>query len=139
MNKTIMKLGKQAAGLAATAAAFALPVMASAAISYSTNLTKLAGPAGLSTGSNDLVQIIGAVIGTVLVLLGVLLVVLILYAGFIWMTSQGDPGKTKKAKDMIYQAIIGLLIIFAAYAITNFVFAALTQVVTGSAYTGSGN
>ncbi len=140
MNRSIAKLGKQAAALAATIGACALPMMAAAEIKYSTNLNSLAGAAGISTGGNNsLVQIIGALIGTVLVLLGVLLVVFILWAGFIWMTSQGEAGKTKKAKDMIYQSIIGLLIIFAAYAITNFVFSALTHVVnTGSAYTGTG-
>ena len=132
----IKKLGVSAAVMGASAGVIALPAMASAAIEYTGNLTKLAGAAKLDTGSTDLVTIIGAIVGTVLVLLGVVLIVLILYAGFLWMTSQGDKTKVDKAKQMIYQAIIGLLIVFAAYAITNFVFGALTSVTGGNVYGG---
>ena len=37
------------------------------------------------------------------------------------MTSAGDPGKTKKAKDTILYAVIGLIICVLAFAIVNFV------------------
>ena len=37
------------------------------------------------------------------------------------MTSSGDPGKTKKAKDMIMYSLIGLAIVALATVITAFV------------------
>jgi type IV secretory pathway VirB2 component (pilin) len=74
---------------------------------------------------------IGNIINIVLGVLGVILVVLVIYAGFLWMTSQGDKDKVTKAKGIITQAVIGLVIIFAAYALANFVLSALNETVTG--------
>ena len=44
------------------------------------------------------------------------------------MTASGDEGKVKKARELITQAIIGLIVIVAAYAISNFVLASLVNV-----------
>ena len=84
------------------------------------------------SNNNDLPQMIGNGIGVVLGLLGLILVVLIIYAGFLWMTAQGDAKKVEKAKDMIKQAIIGLIIVFAAYAITTFVIDSISNAVSGN-------
>ena len=50
---------------------------------------------------------------------------MIIYAGFEWMTAQGDEKKVDKAKDTLTRAVIGLIIIIAAYSITYFVFTSL--------------
>ena len=55
-------------------------------------------------------------------LLAVIFVILMILAGYNWMTAGGDEQKVTKAKDTIRAAIIGLIIIVAAYAITFFVF-----------------
>jgi len=55
-------------------------------------------------------------------LLGVIFIILIIIAGYNWMTAAGDEQKVTKAKDTIQRAIIGLIIILAAYSITYFVF-----------------
>lgn len=68
--------------------------------------------------------------------LGVIAVALLIYGGFIWMTSGGDPGKVEKAKQIIYNTIIGLIIIFSAFAISSFIMAWLTGM--GGAGTGGG-
>jgi len=46
---------------------------------------------------------------------------LIIYAGFLWMTAGGNPEQVDKAKQWLTNAIIGLAIILAAYAISGFV------------------
>ena len=144
MKEKIKKSIKGISTILASVVVLALPLVVAAGNAGGTGgisnikgqLDKFITPTGLS-GNADLVTIIGAIVATILAVLGVLLVVLIIYAGFLWMTSQGDATKTKKSKDMIFQAIIGLLIIFAAYAITNFVIGALqTTVTTGAGYTG---
>jgi hypothetical protein len=38
-----------------------------------------------------------------------------------WMTSGGNEERVKKAKQILIAAIIGLVIILSAYAITNFI------------------
>ena len=71
--------------------------------------------------TKDLTAIIGSIIRVILTVLGVVLVVYIVYGGVLWMTAGGDPEQVKKAKAMIEQAIIGVAIILAAYAISEFV------------------
>ena len=44
-----------------------------------------------------------------------------IYGGFIWMNSRGNEQDVEKAKNIIRNSIIGLLIVIAAYAITKFV------------------
>lgn len=63
--------------------------------------------------------------------MGVLLLVYLIFAGFLWMTSSGDEG-VKKAKSMIQNAIIGLIIIVSAFAISNFVLGSLVKVTATS-------
>ncbi|MBU4421769.1 pilin [Patescibacteria group bacterium] len=98
---------------------YALPALAQ----Y--GLKETAGAAGLNTKQTSLPDIIGSVIGYFLGFLGVLFLILMIYGGYLWMTSFGSAEKTKKAKDLIVDAVIGLVIVLAAYAITNFVIGAL--------------
>ena len=72
-------------------------------------------------GDNDLLTTVNNIIKVLLGLLGILAVLLILWGGFIWMTAAGDTDKVEKAKKLIISGIIGLVIIFAAYAIAQFV------------------
>lgn len=58
-------------------------------------------------------------------LLGIIFIILIIIAGFNWMTAGGDEEKIKKATSTIRSAVIGLIIIVAAYSITYFVFSNL--------------
>jgi hypothetical protein len=115
-------------------ALLALPFLASAANLPSDNL-KTVGEKGnapyrpIAQGTNDLASIIGTVIQVFLGLLGVLFLVYMLYAGYNWMIAQGDEEKVTKAKETIQRAIIGLIIIIAAYAISYWVFGSL---VTGT-------
>ncbi|MFH1661845.1 MAG: MMCAP2_0565 family pilin-like conjugal transfer protein [Candidatus Falkowbacteria bacterium] len=72
-------------------------------------------------------EIVGAVIGTFLSFLGIIFLILTIYGGFIWMTSGGNETKVLKAKETLRNAIIGLIIIVSAYAVTRFVFDSLLQ------------
>ncbi len=77
---------------------------------------------GAATGlSNDLPAIIGRVIQIFLSLLGVILLVLMIYSGYLWMTAGGDDEKVNKAKRIMTQAIVGFVIIIASFAITTFI------------------
>ena len=59
----------------------------------------------------------------IIAILGILATIIIIYGGFQYMTSAGDSSKTKKAKDTILYAAIGLIICALAAAIVNFVIA----------------
>lgn len=84
-------------------------------------LSKTAKSAGLQSDV-DLPTLVGNILGTALSLISVLFFALILYAGFLWMTSRGNADQENKAKETLFGAAIGIIIILAAYAITSFVF-----------------
>lgn len=62
------------------------------------------------------------IINVIFGFLGLLAVSLTLYAGYLWMTSQGQPEQIEKAKEILRNAAIGILIILSAYAIVIFIF-----------------
>lgn len=66
-------------------------------------------------------QFIANLLKIILGFLAVLATILILYAGFSWMTAAGNDKKIKTATDTLQAAVIGLLLILAALSITVFV------------------
>lgn len=72
------------------------------------------------------------IIKIVLGFLGILVVILILYAGFLWMTAGGNEEKISEAKKIITACVIGLVIILSAYAIANFVISQIYSATTGN-------
>lgn len=71
--------------------------------------------------TQPLPQVIGNIIKGILTFLGIIFLLLIIYGGYVWMLARGNENETKKAKDIITNAIIGLLVVAGAYAITYFV------------------
>lgn len=88
-----------------------------------------AGKAGLlgSSGSIGIPEFLGSFAGAALALSGSIFLFLIIYGGIIIMTAAGDTTKIKKGKDIIVWAIIGVLILGSAYALTTFVFSLFKQ------------
>lgn len=75
-----------------------------------------------SAGANvDLVKVVTNIINWVMGLLGLVAVVVIIWAGFLWMTAGGNEDQLKKAKDKVIQGVIGLVMIMAAWSIAYFV------------------
>ncbi|MDO9399503.1 MAG: hypothetical protein Q7T79_02355 [bacterium] len=68
-----------------------------------------------------MIGIIGLVVRIVLSLLGIVFLILMVYAGFSWMTAAGEEERVTKAKETITRAIIGLIITIGSYAIWIFV------------------
>jgi hypothetical protein len=64
---------------------------------------------------------IGTIIGVLLSFVGTVFFVLIIYGGFLWMTAAGNETNVTKAKELITSAIIGLIIVLGAYAITSYI------------------
>ncbi len=86
-------------------------------------LNKTANTAGydLETNENTLERSLTRNITLVLSFVGVIFVILIIYAGIVWMTASGNEEKVTSAKKIMTDSIIGLIIVVAAYAITYFV------------------
>lgn len=84
----------------------------------------------LATG--DPRVIIGRIIQIALSFLGVISLLLIMYAGFLWMTSAGDDDKISQAKKILQNAVIGLVIILSSWAITTFILTRLFSAIGGT-------
>ncbi|MEK7459305.1 MAG: pilin [Patescibacteria group bacterium] len=115
----------------ATIAFFALPALVPHIVhaSGSTTVT-LYNPLGSSDEDSDIRIILGRVIKGFLSIIGSIALLMFVYGGTLWLTSAGNPEFIKKGKDIIVWSILGLGVIFSAYAITNALLNALT---TGSA------
>lgn len=95
-------------------------------------LKGVGGPAGFDTPEkSNLPEIIGGVIKAFLSILGVIFMGYVIYGGSLWITARGEEEKITKAKAIIRGSVMGLLIVFSAYAITAFV---INWVVTGTSF-----
>ena len=61
------------------------------------------------------------IVKTLLTLVGIVFVVLIIYGGFTYMTAAGADEKVKKAKSILKNSVIGIIIITMGYTITFFI------------------
>jgi hypothetical protein len=77
---------------------------------------------GTDAGNNvSLGQRAKDVVNIMLYILGAIAVIIIVFGGIRYVTSTGDSGRVKAAKDTITYAVVGLIIAILAYAIVNFV------------------
>ena len=67
-------------------------------------------------GDSNLVESITGIINAVIAVLGIVCVIVMIIGGVNYMTSSGDAGKVKKAKDTILYGVIGLVICVLAFA-----------------------
>ena len=65
--------------------------------------------------------LVGAYIRAFLSMIGMGLVVIIVYAGYLWLTAGGNSENVIKARKWVSNGIIGLVITLSAFAITDFV------------------
>lgn len=68
----------------------------------------------------DAESALGGVLATAYVAAGVVCVVIIVIAGYTFVTSSGDPSTTKRAREALIGAVIGIIVILMAFTITNF-------------------
>lgn len=98
-------------------AVLALPTVALAQTAYT--IEDIGSSVGLGTA--DLKETVINVIQWVLGILALVAVIMIIIAGFQWMTAAGNEEKVEKAKKVISAAVIGLIIVLLAWAIVIFV------------------
>ena len=67
--------------------------------------------------ASDIGVVINAVLSFVMVIAALLVLLYLVWGGIEWITSGGDKSKTENARNKITAAVIGLIILAAAYAI----------------------
>jgi hypothetical protein len=98
----------------------AAPVSAQGLKNAGKNLGTTAQKSG-TDGTKNIEDVVGVGIRTALTLVGLIFLVLMVYAGYLWMTARGEETQIEKAKSIISAAIIGLVLVMGAYAITALV------------------
>lgn len=92
---------------------------------------------GLGTGTeSSLPKLVGNFINVLLGALGIVFVGMVVYGGFLYLTDGGKEENIKKAKKMMGNAVIGMVICVAAYAISTFVITQIGGASSGAAATG---
>jgi hypothetical protein len=91
------------------------------------DFSKLEQAIGMSkfNSGNNLTDIINALIPYIFVFAGLILLVFLIMGGFQLMTCGGDPKATASAKAKITNALVGFLIVFVAYWVTQLMVAIL--------------
>lgn len=82
-------------------------------------------------GNQDIRITIANIIRIIMGFLGVVGILIVLYGGYLYLTSGGNADKVTLARRLLVNAGIGLIIVFSAYAITTFVINQLSDA-TGS-------
>jgi hypothetical protein len=130
--KKFLSAGILTLSLGAGLLAWAGPVATACDGTYDPN-----DPFGVSCGNEtgltdtDPRLVVAKIIRVALGILGILATVLVLYAGFKWMTAGGNEENAKSAQKILFSAVIGLIIILSAYAISTFVLNQLVEAVNG--------
>lgn len=74
-------------------------------------------------------DILGTWITRLIAVVGIVALLYTVYAGYIYMTSEGSDDVAKAKKTLLY-LVIGILILMSAYAITRFIFNLLIPATT---------
>ncbi len=73
-------------------------------------------------GAGSVPQLIGKGVTLILSVLAIVFFLLIFYSGIIWMTARGNNELVNQAKAGLESAVVGVIIVVFAYAISSFVF-----------------
>ena len=99
------------------------------------NLERTACYAGFNTSADAVKNPVIAIANIIRIILGiisVLFLLMIVYGGVTWMIAGGSEEKIKEAKGLISGAIIGMIVIFLAWAISAFIFDQLLKATTNA-------
>lgn len=103
---------------------FLMPVSRAAA-AFNVNLTKPDIANTVQFSSVD--QIVINVINFIIVIAGIIFVVLFFVGAIRYLTGAGDEKQTQAAKRLLVDAIVGLILVLAAWAIATFIYKSLTK------------
>lgn len=97
------------------AAVVAVPSTASAATTKETVCEAVGSGADCdANGGGDLTNVVRSIINVLSIIVGLLAVIMIIFAGAKYITSSGDSNKVTSAKNALIYAIIGLIIVALA-------------------------
>ncbi len=82
-------------------------------------------------GQRTVPQVVGFVIQVVLGISGSIALLMIVYCGFTWLMSQGEPDKIKKGQQTIVWSVIGIAVLFGANILATYIINTLGSATAG--------
>ncbi len=101
--------------------AFCLPIVVSAA-----GLVPCGGPGEAACNTDFVVSFVSGLINFLISMLGVIAMIVLVYAGFRMVVSMGNEAEWTKAKSLFTNVIIGIILILAAWLIVDTIMRVLT-------------
>ncbi|MDD4900990.1 MAG: hypothetical protein PHS62_02665 [Patescibacteria group bacterium] len=77
------------------------------------------GYAAVTNPGNFLVKLLGSFLTPMM--MGVIATIIILYGGFTWMMARGNEEQVEKAKTIIINTLIAIVVVFSAFAISKLI------------------
>jgi hypothetical protein len=112
------------------------PVSADSSLFNSQTLLQESTAANYGNSPKDVKIIALRILKTILTFIAILMVALLIFAGFKYMTSGGNEAAMKEAMGQIKALVIGLLVILASWGVTTYV---LKWIVCSTTYNNSGS
>lgn len=75
--------------------------------------------AALSGGQTGLRGIVLTIVNFFLTFLGLLAVIMVIYGGFLYVSSAGNEENVNKAKKILLYAVLGIVVIIISFALVN--------------------
>lgn len=91
----------------------------------SDGIKKAQANAGLPKNLQDLTSTLALIYNVILIAAGVLFMLMFFFGALTYLTNAGNEETTTKAKKMMIDSVIGLILTLAAYAIAKFILEAL--------------
>jgi len=85
------------------------------------------GGTAVAVDQNTFLNSLITIINVLLTFVGVVFFLLLIYAGFLWMTARGNEEQVKKAKELMKQIIIGLIIIISSRLVTELILSIVSK------------
>ncbi len=70
---------------------------------------------------SDLGQLMNTAVSTLIIIAGLVVLIYLIYGGFLYITGQGDEERMEKAQKVISNAFIGLVIIISSFAVISII------------------
>jgi hypothetical protein len=107
-----------------------LPFISSAANAY-TPLITCDGSTAKPCNFDAFIGTVNRIINWIISMAGVIFTISLIYGGFLYITSGGDSGKKSKANGILWNTLIGFVIILASWLIVYTVIKALAADTSG--------
>ncbi|MDP3697732.1 MAG: pilin [Candidatus Taylorbacteria bacterium] len=83
----------------------------------SPGVTAQSGPLSLPTTQSTFEDLISSAFNYSIILVGIAVFIMVMWGGFLWLTSAANPSNISRAKGIIFNAILGAVLLVSAYVI----------------------